>query len=244
MPLPDYMIIGETKCGTTSFYNYLIKHPKIIDTYGNGDQLDPTYSTKEIRFFDRYYAKGLDWYKRCFPDTKPDEITGEATPMYMYRATALHRIHKVLPDIKLIVMLRNPVDRLYSNFQHAYKWIPGWKQKYSSFESFLNSAHDVDYYMIEKGLYYYTLLKWFRLFPRRQFHIFSLEEMMSNPQAAYTRTLKFLGVEAFQLSEFKVFRKLYYSDITNSVRGELVDFYYPYNQMLYELLEKNFDWDK
>ena len=51
MNLPDYLIIGETKCGTTSFYNYLIQHPKILDTYGNGDAVDESYSTKELRYF-------------------------------------------------------------------------------------------------------------------------------------------------------------------------------------------------
>ena len=80
MPLPDYIIIGETKCGTTSFYNYLVKHPQIKDTFGNGDQVDACYSTKEIRYFDRYFSSGLAWYKSCFPETWPREISGATGP--------------------------------------------------------------------------------------------------------------------------------------------------------------------
>ena len=75
---PDFIIIGETKCGTTSFYNYLIQHPKILETYGNGDDVDPSYATKEVRYFDRYFSRGYEWYQSCFPETQEDEITGEA----------------------------------------------------------------------------------------------------------------------------------------------------------------------
>ena len=66
MNLPDFLILGETKCGTTSLYNYLIEHPQIIDSKGNHISYDKEYDTKEIRYFDRYYYKGLDWYKSCF----------------------------------------------------------------------------------------------------------------------------------------------------------------------------------
>lgn len=243
MNLPDYIIIGETKCGTTSFFNYLIQHPQILDTYGNGDEVDSAYRTKEIRFFDRYFDRGLDWYKSCFPETGPGQITGEATPMYMYRTTALRRIHKMLPKIKLIVQLRNPIDRLYSNYMHNHKWVPGWTDKYTSFRHFLDSAHDVDYYLIDKGLYAQTLKRWFEYFPRKQFFIFTKEELAEDAQKVYSAALNFLNVAEYQLPLFKQFRKNEYPPMEEEIRRELVEFYRPYNAQLESLLKRPLNWD-
>ena len=243
MNLPDYIIIGETKCGTTSFFNYLIRHPQILDTFGNGDQLDEIYNTKEIRYFDRYFDRGIEWYKNCFPDTLPGQITGEATPMYMYRTMAMRRIHKVLPNIKLIVQLRNPIGRLYSNYMHNQKWVPGWNEKYKSFEHFLSSVHDVDYYLIDKGLYAQTLRRWFKYFPKEQFYIFTNEELKRDPQTIYSGALSFLDVDDFKIAEFKHYRSLNYEQMKDSTRKDLIDFYRPYNQELYDLLGIDAVWD-
>jgi hypothetical protein len=92
MQKPDFIIIGETKCGTTSLYNYLIQHPKIIESNGNGEGYESSYATKEIRFLDRFFQRGWSWYFSCFPETKAGELTGEATPMYMYRTLAATRL--------------------------------------------------------------------------------------------------------------------------------------------------------
>ncbi len=121
----DFILIGETKCGTTSLYNYLIQHPKAIDTPGNGEGYDKDYATKELHFFDNFHDRGIDWYYSRFPQTKSDEITGEATSMYIYRALIARRVKEHLSDIKFIVLLRNPVDRLVSNYEHNNKWVPG-----------------------------------------------------------------------------------------------------------------------
>ncbi len=244
MNLPDYLIIGETKCGTTSFFNYLIQHPQILDTFGNGNQVDEIYNTKELRYFDRYFNRGLDWYKSCFPKTLPGQITGEATPMYMYRTMAIHRIHQVLPKVKLIVQLRNPVDRLYSNYMHNNKWVPGWKDKYKSFQGFLNSVHDVDYYIIDKGLYAQTLKRCFKYFPIEQFFIFSNENLKENPQKIYSRALSFLELDDFNLLDFKHYRKHEYQPMPTLLREELMKFYQPYNEELYKLLGERMAWDK
>ena len=243
MNLPDFIIIGETKCGTTSLYNYLIQHPNIKETYGNGDRVDESYATKEIRYFDRYYSRGLEWYKSCFPETRFNEITGEGTPMYMYRAMVPYRIHKVLQHTKFIVLLRNPIDRLYSNYQHYYKWVPKWRDLYPDFETYLNTCSDRDYFMIDKGIYVESLKKWFNYFPRDQFFIESTENFNKSTQAVYSNILKFLKVTNHHLCSFKYFRKNNYKPMSKKSRQMLKDFYEPYNCKLYELLNKNFKWE-
>ncbi len=117
--LPDMIIIGAMKCGTTSLFRYLAEHP---------DFFPPM--TKEIHFFDSKYDQGLDWYRRRFP-TKIKRltcrlrgrriITGEASPYYMFHPHAMRRIASILPTVKLIVLLRNPVDRAYSHYHYEVK---------------------------------------------------------------------------------------------------------------------------
>lgn len=103
MKLPDFIIIGAQKCGTTSLFNYLSKHPDVS-----------LPEEKEIHFFDKFYNKGINWYKKNF--LNDGMLTGEATPYYIYHPHVTVRISSCCPNAKLIVMLRNPIDRAYSNF--------------------------------------------------------------------------------------------------------------------------------
>ncbi len=243
MKLPDYILIGETKCGTTSLYNYLIQHPQILDTFGNGDKVDSTYATKEIRFFDRYYDRGIDWYKSCFPDTPENEITGEATPMYMFRLITIPRIKFHVPQAKLIIMLRNPVDRLYSNFMHNRRWVPGFADRYPDLKNFLYSVHDPDYHLIHRGIYILTLAEWFKAFPREQFHIVITEDFKHDPAREFGKLLAFLNVKSFVPDSFSFFRENKYAPMAPETRIELIDFYRPYNQLLQQFLNRKLNWD-
>src|SRR5947209_2592633 len=109
--MPGFLIIGAQRCGTTSLYDDLVKHPSIA-----------TASQKEIHFFDLNFQKGIDWYQAQFPGLgQKGFITGEASPYYIFHPLAPKRILAAAPEIKLIVMLRNPVNRAYSHYQHEIK---------------------------------------------------------------------------------------------------------------------------
>ncbi len=244
MGKPDFILIGETKCGTTSMFNYLRKHPLILESLGNGEAYDEVYRTKELRFFDKFYDRGWDWYYSRFPETGPGEITGEATPMYMYRSLVARRIKEKLPNIKLIVLLRNPVDRLISNFEHNRKWVPGWEELYPDLKTYFSSCLDRDYYQIEKSIYYYSFLKWFEHFSRDQFCIIRSEDMFDTPQKTYLQVTRFLGVDDHQHSDFKVFRENQYPAIDLGFRKELEEFYQTFNKKLEVLLGRKMHWDK
>lgn len=112
---PTFLIIGAQKAGTTSLFKYLVSHPKIV-----------TPKQKELHFFeqDNAYQSGIDFYHSFFPlrsEVGPGQITCEATP-YMHTPIAVERIHAYNPDLKLIVMLRNPVDRAFSQYQMYLRW--------------------------------------------------------------------------------------------------------------------------
>lgn len=116
--LPTFLIIGAQRCGTTSLYDSLTGHPSILPAL-----------RKELHYFDNNYDKCLEWYKAFFPLRLPREtnstanppLRGEATPYYIFHPRAHQRIADVLPNAKLIVVLRNPVDRAYSHYWHEVR---------------------------------------------------------------------------------------------------------------------------
>jgi hypothetical protein len=107
--LPDFIIIGPGRCGTTFFYRLLSQHPHV----------EPA-AKKELRFFSHLYEEDTEWYRRCFPQPEWKDgrwtMTGEATPYYLLHPHAAKRMAEVIPGARLIALLRNPVDRAYSHY--------------------------------------------------------------------------------------------------------------------------------
>ncbi len=108
-PLPDFLIVGAQRCGTSWTYRTLGEHPRILRAW-----------RKEVQYFDRAraFARGPNWYRAHFPRRPPGHLTGEATPSYLYVPAAMPRLAALVPHARLIVLLRDPVDRAYSHYQH------------------------------------------------------------------------------------------------------------------------------
>lgn len=260
--LPDFIIIGAARAGTTSLYNYLIEHPNIAPA-----------SRKEVHFFDYNFQKGMAWYRGQFPYSvqkyytenirKRDFITGEASPYYMFHPNAAQRLAQFVPQAKLIVLLRNPVERAFSH----YCWEVGWGEEKLSFEDAVASEEErikmeaerlasrycfnhQHFSYLARGLYADQLETWFTLFPREQFLILKSEDMYAEPAAIFKQTLAFLNVP---FSESKVFKKEYkqynqpkYSPPNKMdpvLRQRLIEYFKPHNQRLYQLLGRDFGWD-
>ena len=250
--LPDFLVIGVMKGGTTSFFNYLTRHP----------QINPPFR-KEIKFFDIHYLQGLGWYRAHFPmrfKIKSGMITGEATPYYIFHPTASQRIAKALPNAKLIVLLRNPVDRAYSHYNHMVRVgreplsfdeaiekeaerLNGEEEKIIADPRYSTFKH-LHYSYLARGRYIEQLQKWFALFPREQMLILASEEIYTSPATAYRKATEFLGLSAWEPDDFKVYKQGVYEEMPASTRKYLIDYYQPYNQRLYDYLNRKFDWDK
>ncbi|HXS47682.1 MAG TPA: sulfotransferase domain-containing protein, partial [Solirubrobacterales bacterium] len=108
-PLPDFLIIGAQKGGTTSLHAYLSEHRRVSPS-----------STKEVHFFDHAYDRGLGWYRAHFQRSAkaPLSLSGEATPYYLFHPLVPARVAETLPESRLIVILRDPVDRAFSHHNH------------------------------------------------------------------------------------------------------------------------------
>lgn len=257
--LPNFLIIGTPKSATTALFQYLLQHPSIFPPL-----------TKQIHFFDRYYDRGIPWYKICFPYrwqkftrqkiSKGNFVTGEATVHYMLHPLAPKRIAKILPNVKLIVMLRNPIDRAYSHYQMEYtnknevllfeealKTEPEWSRV-----EFEKMANDENYDSLKyphraylsTGYYAQHLKRWFEYFPRNQFLIINNEEFLSDISKGYNQVLSFLDLENFDLPEYKKIHGRKYEKMKIETREKLIEHYKPYNKELYDLLGKNFGWDR
>ncbi|MBU1681465.1 sulfotransferase domain-containing protein, partial [Candidatus Micrarchaeota archaeon] len=194
--LPDFIIAGFPKCGTTSLYEYLIQHPSIF----------PAFS-KETYFFHRHYSKGLLWYRAYFPTVlskfvqrlrKRKFVTGEATPSYAADPSLHKKIYDMNPKIKLILLLRNPTDKAFSNFNHlvrkgmaddiadAIKADLGTKENIRK-PSFRN--------LVSGGIYLNYLKELYKVFPKEQVLILKSEDLFSNPKVAVNKCFRFLGLE-------------------------------------------------
>ena len=247
MPFPDFIIAGETKCGTTSMYDNLIQHPKIWPTLGNGDNIitddGQQLSIKELRFFDRYYNRGWDWYKSCFPKCPEGHITGEATPMYLYRTQAIKRMAEIMPDCKIIVMLRDPVKRLISHYGHIYNLSESWRSLYPDFSIFWHTAHESDYYLVDKGIYWQTLERLYLNYKPSQVKVIISEELFTDPQPVYNDTLKFLGLEEHPLKPVHLrANKKVKHDTDVGLLSAVADFYKSHNWALEDILGRSLPW--
>jgi len=261
--LPDFLVIGTQRGGTTSLYNYLQALPCI----------EPS-STKEIHFFDRRFSKGLTWYRGHFP-TRVEKyyaqrlrrrpfVTGEASPAYLFHPHVPRRVAGALPHVKLIVLLRNPVDRAYSQYYHAvelgFETLPfeeaikdEVERTSEEREKILQDEHYDSYAYkhrsyLSRGIYVEQLQTWMSLFAREQFLILKSEEFYADPAGSVKQVLAFLNLslEEPQLrkQDYKQYNNTTYSRMDAALRKRLIEYFEPHNARLYDFLGINFGWDR
>jgi hypothetical protein len=258
--LPDFLIIGTAKSGTTTLHGWLSGHPFI----------EPAVK-KEVHFFDYDYYRGVDWYRSHFPTEQARGaferehgrpfLTGEASPSYISHEWAPSRIAKTLPRVKLIVAMRNPVDRAYSQFQmsrrEAAEPLESLADAVAAEEERLRGEcerlrADPRYNSWPIGCWSYLLRsryaeqveRWLELFPREQFLFVKTEDLESNPQGSLDSVYAFLDLPPYanqQLTHLHVSPA--YESIPPAVRAQLAAYFRPHNERLCRLLGVDFGWD-
>lgn len=253
--LPDFIIIGTARSGTTSLYYDICQHPCVLPA-----------AYDELGYFDSNYHLGQNWYRSLFPtlfskwlvkQKKQFAITGEDTPFYIWDPIVAKRILKILPKIKLIVLLRNPVDRAYSNYHLGIRagtenlsFEDAIKAEIKKLEEINNdSKNNIEKYTIRrsylaKGFYADQLKIWFKIFNLNQLLIISTEDLKSNPQKVLNKIYNFLEIpENHKLIPEKQ-KKAMYPKMKNETREFLINFYRKDNTELFNLIGQKFDWDK
>lgn len=250
--LPDFLIIGAQKAGTTSLHGYLSEHPKVAPALA-----------KEVHFLDYNFYRGEGWYRAHFPTYMGKwrglfRVTGEGSPYYMFYPHAARRAKQLMPHTKLIVLLRNPLERAYSHYHHQVRL--GLEEL--SFEEaiereaerlvgeFEKIILDDEYYSfnyqnysyLARGMYADQLDRWFKQFPRSQFLILESMDFYNNTAQAFQQVTDFLQLPRWQRSSYPTTNQGNYDPMHPETRAYLADFFEPHNARLYELLNSNFEW--
>jgi hypothetical protein len=259
-PAPEFLIIGAQRCGTTSLYKYLAQHPQFRSA---------TLRTKGVHFFDTRFDRGLPWYRAHFPTsmyrawfrarTGADLVTGEASPYYLFHPHVPYRIAKHLPEVKLIVMLRDPIERTYSQWQHELKRgfehmdtfeealdaepgrLAGEVERMEADPDYKSHNHQHHSYMA-RSRYADQLDVYRSLFPAGQILAIKAEDLFSDPAEEYARVLEFLGLTPFAGAKFEVHNGYKRAPMNPDTRARLEEHFADSNRRLVDMLGPRFTW--
>ena len=256
-PLPDFLILGAQKAGTTALYAYLRWHPEITGP-----------SFKEVSFFDRHYARGETWYRAHLP-ARPRQwvarrrrgrwpAVGEASPSYLFHPLAPERVAAMLPDARLIAVLRDPVDRAFSHYQHEValgreplpfedalaaeeERMRGEVERMTSDPSYFSEPWWNHTYAA-RGRYAEQLERWVSSFPREQILVLFSDDLLQQPADTYARVLTFLRVSPHELPSYPRIFSREYSEMGPATRARLEGVFAGPNAELAELLGRELPW--
>ena len=252
--LPDFFVIGPGRTGTTSLYHYLDQHPSLSKS-----------AYDELGYFNDNYHLGEYWYRSLFPSIFTKYMiklktnyfmTYDVTPSYVRGPWNAKRIKKLFPSTKLIIVLRNPVDRTYSHYHLSEQFgetrsfeeiikedmnnILNWNVDLKDDRYF---ATKVEKSFLARAFYAEQLSVWFKLFSKNQIMIVSSEKLSSDTKNTMNDIFQFLNLPKFEIPNTKKVNVSQYSKMNSDTRKLLINFFKPYNKLLYTFLGVNFDWD-
>ncbi|KAH9514559.1 Heparan sulfate glucosamine 3-O-sulfotransferase 6 [Bulinus truncatus] len=257
---PQAVIIGFGKCGTRAMLTFLSLHPYIV------------VHSPEIHFYsdNSLFVKGYKWYLSEMPFSYSNQITMEKSPDYVCSERARKEMAEHFPDIKLIVLVRNPVVRLVSAYLQRFRLTPPEERPpiNVTFTKPVTKQFDPNATAVDTGIYHKHLYPWLRKFPRENIIVIADEILTADPLSVLKKTEKFLNIPPMliehnfyynETSGFYCYRKYSKNDpprCLNQFKGfkhpdlpeeeeqMLYDFYRPHNKKLFKLLNETFDWEK
>ncbi|TMK61142.1 MAG: sulfotransferase domain-containing protein [Actinobacteria bacterium] len=253
--LPDFVVIGAQKAGTSTLYARVAAHPLVVPAL-----------RKEVHYFDFHWDAGTGWYRAHFPTAvhcrrrerrrgaRP--ITGEASPYYLFHPDVPERVRQTIPDVRLIALLRDPVDRAISEYHHAVRL----EFEERPIETALDPDHAIEApargatewfdrpdgdarrrSYLARGRYAEQLPRWWRVFPREQLLVLETAELRT--EAAMPRVFEFLGLPGGMAAAAVPDRNVHaYPEASESVIERLARYYEPYNAQLWDMLGCQWEW--
>ncbi|MFC4058767.1 sulfotransferase domain-containing protein [Planomonospora corallina] len=260
--LPDFLIIGSKRGGTTSLWNYLVRHPLVMPMFPESREI------KSPWYFYVNYARGDAWYRSHFATERRLDrlerrygvrpLTGEACPYYMYYPPVAERVRERMPDVKVVISLRDPVRRAYSHywervdagtetlgFEEALAAEPerlrGEAERMAADPYYYSRAHDFFSYR-DRGVYLPQVERWLRLFPRENILIIAAEDLYRDERGTVAEVVRFLGLPQWELPVADRHNHLPAPPMNPGTAAALADFYRPHNEGLFQLLDRKFPW--
>jgi hypothetical protein len=249
--LPNFIIAGAQKAGTTSLYGYLEEHPQCL-----------TPSTKEIHYFDRRFHQSELTYRMHFPlaSKLADRQTFESSPYYMCEPRVPARTKQLLPEVKLIFLVRNPITRAYSHYQHSVlrrretlsfeeaieaesERLAGEEAKMLADPHYLSFSHQHFSYLL-RGRYAEQLALWQQHFSLDQMLVIEAERMFKQPAEVFAEVLEFLNLDAWRPASFENLNSGRYKEpMKPAMREKLAAYFAPHNEQLHQLLGWRTSWE-
>ena len=261
-PLPDFLVIGTKKGGTTSVANWLVQHPQVVPMF-------PRFQRhKSPHYFDINYHRGPSWYRSHFPTEAARarhvgevgrSLVGEASPYYLFHPAAADRIAETAPAVRMVAVLREPVSRAHSNY---YDRVVAGTETLPTFEAALDAeesrltgvtdewlatpghysfSHDHHTYLA-RGHYAEQLRRYFDRFDREQLLVLPLEALKREPDKTFWRIEDHLGLDHHQVALEERNVRSGNPPIDPATRARLTAYYEPYNRELAELLGEDYGW--
>ncbi|NJP25601.1 sulfotransferase domain-containing protein [Microbispora hainanensis] len=267
---PDFLLIGAKRGGSTSLYYALLEHPGIIPLFPSADLLPKANHTKGVHFFDSNYERGMRWYRSHLPSQAArgraarrsgmPVLTGEASPYYLYHPLAAQRAGRDVPDARILLILRDPVERTFSHYRERVRngaehlsfeealdaeaeRTAGEEERLLKDPGYRSYAHEQQSYVAQSE-YEKALRRWFDHFPADRFHVTSSEEFYRDPQRVCDEAAAFLGLPPAPLARAgKVWNSAPKAEISASTKRRLIEHFAPHNAALEKLVGRSFpDW--
>ena len=245
--LPDAVILGAQKSGTSSLHDYLTRHPGVIAPL-----------RKEVHFFDLNYGRGEDWYRAHFGRIGEPGLNLDSSPYYLFHPAVPQRLHERLPAARLIVLLRDPVRRAYSHYWHERdkgRETLGFEDAVRAEPRRIEAAHarlaagtlersreHQHFSYLARGHYAEQLDRWFGFFPREQFLVLRFEDLALDPLGGLNATLGFLGLAPVGSVALGARNARSYPPMDPATAEELKAHFEPHNRRLEALLGRPMGW--
>jgi len=250
--LPAFLIIGAQRSGTTSLYRYLVQHPRVA----------PAWPSKGVHYFDLEPQRSLRWYRAHFPRASRGLTSGEGAPYYLFHPLVAARVAQALPDVRVIVMLRDPVERAHSQYQQEFargfededrferalelepQRLAGEEERLIAEPGYRSYSHQHHSY-VARGLYLDQLLRWEAALGRERILTLVADEFFADPAAGYASTLAFLGLpEPPSLPAFAAHNARPYSKLEPETEAMLRTRFAESNRRLEQHLGRSLPWNQ
>ena len=245
--LPDAVILGAMKSGTSSLHHYLVQQPGVIEPL-----------RKEVHYFDVNVERGERWYRAHFGREGEPGLNLDSSPYYLFHPAVPRRLHELLPDAKLIVLLRDPVRRAYSHYWHerdkgrerlsfedaiaAEADRLGNSEQRLADGTLARSREHQHFSYLARGRYAEQLDRWLAVFPHEQLLVLKFEDLAREPLEALNRTLNFLGLPRAASVSLEARNTRKYPALGETTAARLREYFEPHNQRLDVLLGRPMGW--
>lgn len=266
-PLPEFLVIGAKRGGSTSFYFDLIEHPSIVRLYPPPVPLLKPVATKGVHYFDSEFGHGTRWYRSYFPTTATRAvvarrtgraITGEASPYYLFHPAAAARAHALVPQTRLIAILRDPVLRTYSHWKERRRQsaedldfldalaaeperLAGERERLLADPGYQSYPWEQQSYATQ-SLYAQALRPWIDLFGRDRLFVAASEDYYADPNAVLRACHEFLGLPPRSTATGQVRNAAAGQPLPENLRRALTERFAGPNEELEQLLGQRFPW--